>query len=170
MFLSASNYTTEEVTKLTGLERHLLVYYKKLNLFPPTGIEAKKNLRSKSNGLRRKYSALDVLVLQTVAELKSKGMPFLRIRRVIEYLKKHHKLEKPFHAALDGRHNVSILTDGVSDFYICYNDHDVVEHLRGGGQYLMLDVSDVAYDLREKLKALQVYRRKLEDKKFKKVG
>ena len=169
MFLSASNYTTEEVIKLTGLERHHLAYYKKLNLFPPTGDETVL-LHSKSNGKRRKYSTLDVLVLQAVAELKSKGMPFLRIRRVIEYLQQHHKLEKPFHAALDGRHNVSILTDGVKDFYICYNDHDVVEHLRGGGQYLFLDVSDVAFDLREKLKALQVYRRKLEDRKFKKAA
>lgn len=170
MFLSASNYTTEEVAKLTGLERHHLTYYKKLNLFPPTGSLNGSKLQSKTNGQRRKYSALDVLVLQAVAELKSKGMPFVRIRRVIEYLKKHHKLEKPFHAALDGRHNVSILTDGVKNFYICYNDHDVVEHLRTGGQYLFLDVSDVAYDLREKLKALQVYRRKIEDRKFKKVG
>lgn len=169
MFLSASNYTTQEVEKLTGLRRHHLAYYKRLNLFPPSVVDNGKKVHSKSNGKRRKYSVLDVLVLQAVAELKTKGMAFVRIRRVIEYLKKHHNLDRPFHAALDGRHNVSILTDGKKNFYICYNDHDVVEHLKNGGQYLFLDVSDVAYDLREKLKALQLYRRKIEDRKFKKA-
>jgi len=169
MFLSASNYTTQEVAKLTRLKRHDLAYYKRLNLFPPSITENGKKTRSNRNGKRSKYSVLDVLVLQAVSELKSKGMPFVRIRRVIEYLKKHHNIDKPFHAALDGRHNVSILTDGVKNFYICYNDHDVVEHLKNGGQYLFLDVSDVAYDLREKLKALQIYRRKIEDRKFKKA-
>lgn len=169
MFLSASHYTTQEVEKLTGLQRHHLAYYKRLRLFTPSvQVQSKKNKATK-NGHRRKYSVLDVLVLQAVAELKAKGMPFLQIRRVIEYLKKHHNLQKPFHAALDGRHNVSILTDGKNNFYICYNDHDVVEHLKGGGQLMLLDVSDVAYDLREKLKALQLYRRKIEDKKFRKA-
>lgn len=175
MFLAASKYTAQEVEKITGLKRHHLAYYKKIDVFPPTGTEeenGKENgaQRNGSNGKRRKYSVLDVLVLQAVAELKVKGMPFLRIRRVIDYLKKNHNLQNPFHAALDGRHNVSILTDGRKNFYICFNDHDVVEHLKGGGQYMLLDVSDVAYDLREKLKALQIYRRKLEDRKFKKAA
>lgn len=170
MFLAASKYTTREVEKITGLRRHHLAYYKKLNVFPPTGGESENGNGSKKNGKRHKYSVLDVLVLQAVAELKTKGMPFIRIHRVIDYLKKNHNLQNPFHAALDGRHNVGILTDGEKNFYICYNDHDVVEHLKGGGQYLLLDVSDVAYDLREKLKALQIYRRKLEDRKFKKAS
>lgn len=170
MFLAASKYTTQEVEKITGLRRHHLAYYKKLNVFPPTAPLDKENGNgSKLNGKRRKYSVLDVLVLQAVAELKAKGMPFLQIHRVIEYLRKNHNIQNPFHAAMDGRHNVSILTDGRKNFYICFNDHDVVEHLKGGGQYMLLDVSDVAYDLREKLKALQIYRRKLEDRKFKKA-
>ncbi|MBN2143082.1 MAG: hypothetical protein JW774_00515, partial [Candidatus Aureabacteria bacterium] len=90
-------------------------------------------------------------------------------RKVMEYLMKHHSLEKPFHAVLDGRQNVRILTDGVKNFYLCYNDKEVVEHLKGGGQYLLLDVSDVAMDLKDKLKALHLYKRKKSESKLRKI-
>lgn len=152
MFLTNENYSTQEVIALTGLELYHLRYYDKLGLFSPSVKSGRYQ--------RKKYSTLDVLVLQTIAGLKNKGMPFIRIRKVIEHLMQNHGLEKPFHYVLDGRHNVRILTDGIKSFYLCFNDKEVVEHLKDGGQYMLLDVSDIAADLKEKIRALQVYRKK----------
>ena len=161
MFIVQDKYSTQEVIKITGLELYHLRYYDKLGLFSPSVQSGRYR--------RKKYSTLDVLVLQTIAELKNKGMPFIRIRHVIDHLKENHKLEKPFHSALDGRHNVRILTDGAENFYLCYNDKEVVEHLKCGGQYMLLDVSDMATDLKDKIRALQVYRLKRGEVRLKKV-
>jgi len=161
VFLTKDKYSTKEVINITGLELYHLRYYDKLGLFSPS----LQNKRYR----RKKYSTLDVLVLQTIAALKVKGMPFIRIRKVIEKLRDNHGLEKPFHSALDGRHNVSILTDGLSNFYMCYNDKQIVEHLKGGGQYMLLDVSDMASDLKEKIQALMVFKNKKGEKRLKKA-
>jgi DNA-binding transcriptional MerR regulator len=162
MLLDKTNYSTLEVVKLTALEHHHLRYYDKLQIFSPSI----QSTRYK----RKKYSSLDVLVLQSISALKQKGMPFIRIRKVIESLKEHYGLKKPFHAALDGRQNITILTDGMRDFYICFNDHEVVEHLKAGGQYMLLDVSDIAYDLKEKIRALQIYKKKRAEQKFRQAA
>ena len=146
---------------ITGLELYHLRYYDKLGLFSPSVQSGRYR--------RKKYSTLDVLVLQTIAELKNKGMPFIRIRKVIEHLMENHKLEKPFHSALDGRHNVRILTDGTNNFYLCYNDKEVVEHLKTGGQFMLLDVSDMATDLRDKIRAIQVFKQKKTEVRLKKA-
>ena len=162
MLLDKNSYSTQEIVKLTGLELHHLRYYDMLEIFSPSV--------QSSRYRRKKYSALDVLVLQAISALKSKGMPFIRIRKVIENLKRHYGLKKPFHSALDGRQNITILTDGLRDFYICFNDHEVVEHLKAGGQYMLLDVSDIACDLKDKIHALQMYKKKRAMKKFRKVA
>jgi DNA-binding transcriptional MerR regulator len=159
VFLIDSHYSVLDVEKLTELKRHALDYYAKIGIFPPSISSGKK-------GSRKKYSVLDILVLQVVSELKRRGMPFKRIRSAIEYLRESHNLEQPFHAALDGRHNVRILTDCKNTFYICFNDHEVVEYLKNGGQYMLLDVSDVAFDLKEKIRALQLYKRRKESRRF----
>lgn len=151
--------------KLTGIKRHNLVYYDLEGVFTPSVARS----TGKRKWVHRKYSVLDVLVLQAVADLKNKGMSFNKIRKFIEYLRDNHDLEQPFHAALDGRHNVRILTDGNQAFYICFNDHEIVEYLKKGGQYMLLDISDVAFDLKEKIKALQLYKRKKEAEKCKKA-
>ena len=161
MFITHEQYSTQDVIQITGLELYHLRYYDKLGLFSP----------SFQNGRyrRKKYSTLDVLVLQTIAGLKLKGMPFIRIRKVIEHLMKNHGLVKPFHSALDGRHNVRILTDGMQNFYLCYNDKEVVEHLKDGGQFMLLDVSDIASDLKDKIRALQVFKRKRGESRLKRA-
>lgn len=164
MFLAEITYSTKEAAKLSGLSESSLRYYDKNNIFPPSiaGPSAK------NKHIRRKYSTVDILVLQAVAELKRRGMHFTKIRNVIEYLRDNKNLKKPFHSVFDGRHNVRILTDSSDDFYLCYNDHEVVEHLKAGGQYMLLDVSDMAIDLKDKVRALQYYKRKKEDKRFSK--
>ena len=162
ILLDKNNYSTQEVVKLTGLEQHHLRYYDMLKIFSPSV--------QSSRYKRKKYSALDVLVLQSISALKERGMPFIRIRKVIETLQRHYGLKKPFHSALDGRQNITILTDGIKSFYICFNDHEVVEHLKSGGQYMLLDVSDIACDLKEKIRALQMYKKKRQLKKFRKVA
>lgn len=161
MFIAKDKYSTKEVISLTGLELYHLRYYDKLGLFSP----------SIQNGRyrRKKYSTLDVLVLQTISALKNKGMPFIRIRKVIEHLIEQHGLEKPFHSALEGRLNISILTDGTKSFYLCYNDKEVVEHLKDGGQYMLLDVSDIASDLKDRIRALEIYKKKKTEKKIRRA-
>ncbi|MCP5461643.1 MAG: MerR family transcriptional regulator [bacterium] len=161
MFVYQEEYSVLDVERLTHIKRHCLAYYDRIGIFSPSITNAKRKRA------RRKYTLLDILVLQAVSELKLRGMAFNKIRKAIEYLRKHHGLEKPFHAALDGRHNVRILTDGLNAFYICFNDHEIIEHLKTGGQYMMFDVSDAAFDLKEKIMALHLYKRKQESEKFK---
>ncbi len=164
MFLLEKRYSISDVEKLTNIKRHSLVYYDKEGVFSPS--LSKKN---RKKWTRRKYSVLDVLVLQAVSDLKERGLSFNRIRKVIEYLRETHELENPFHVALDGRHNVRILTNGDS-FYFCFNDSEVIEYLKKGGQYMLLDISDVAFDLKERIKALQLYKRRKEAAKFRQLN
>ncbi len=166
MFLLDKQYSISDVENLTNIKRHCLAYYDSIGIFPPTGTGDEKRKKR----ARRTYSVLDILVLQAVSELKARGMAFNKIRNVIEYLRANFDISQPFHAVLDGRQNVRILTDGINAFYICFNDHDVVEYLKKGGQYMLLDISDVAFDLRERIKALHLYKRKKESEKFKQLN
>jgi len=166
LFLLDKLYTISDVENLTNIKRHCLAYYDSIGIFPPTG-NADEGRKKRA---RRTYSVLDILVLQAVSELKSRGMAFNKIRNVIEYLRENYDIAQPFHSALDGRQNVRILTDGQNSFYICFNDHEVVEYLKKGGQYMLLDISDVAFDLKEKIKALHLYKRKKESEKFKQLN
>jgi len=163
MFLTSNSYSSKEVENLTGLKAYNLRYYAKKGIFPPS----LQDSDSPGKYQKHRYSPVDVLVLQAVAELKRKGFSFAKIRKVIEYLRANHNLKKPFHAVFDGRRNVRILTDSKDNFYICYHDHEVVEHLKAGGQYMLLDVSDMASDLKDKIRALQFYKREQDDKKIK---
>ena len=167
MFIADKGYyTISEVEKLTNIKRHNLVYYDIEGVFSPSVTRS----TSRKKWVRRRYSVLDVLALQAVAELKRKGMSFNKIRSFIEYLRSQHNIEKPFHAALDGRHNVRILIDTKQEFFVCFNDYEVVECLKKGGQYMLLDISEAAFDLKEKIKALQLYKRKKESEKYRKIA
>jgi DNA-binding transcriptional MerR regulator len=153
MFLSKKQgFTSREVQFLTGLSNRNLQYWDEQGVFTPS-LSRPTGRRSRSSH-RRIYSALDVMVLQAVAELRRKGMSFQRIRKTLEVLRDEMGIEKPFHAALQGNGRISLLTDG-NNFYLCRNDREVVNILKHRGQYLLLPLGEMAQDLKVRVRQLQ---------------
>jgi DNA-binding transcriptional MerR regulator len=157
MFLSKKDgFTSREVQLLTGLTNRNLQYWDEQGVFPPS--LNRPSGRSAGREHRRIYSALDVMVLQAVAALKSKGMSFQRIRKTLRVLRDEMGIEKPFHAALNGSGRINLLTDG-KNFYLCRNDRQVVNVLKNKGQYLLLPLGEMAQDLKARVRELQRARR-----------
>jgi DNA-binding transcriptional MerR regulator len=153
MFLSKKEgFSSREVQFLTGLSNRNLQYWDEQGVFTPS-VSRPSSRRSRS-GQRRIYSALDVMVLQAVAELKGRGMSFQRIRKTLEILRDEMGIEKPFHAALQGNGRLNLLTDG-RNFFLCRNDREVVNILKHSGQYLLLPLGEMAQDLKVRVRELQ---------------
>lgn len=151
VFLSKKEgFTSGEIQELTGLTNRNLQYWDEEGVFSPSIQRA-----SGKGGLKRLYSTLDVAVLQAVVTLKRKGMSFQKIRKTLEYLRKAFGIERPFHEALSSEQPISLLTDGVKNFYLCRGDQEVLDVLKAQGQYLLLPLSDLVKDLQEKLREFQ---------------
>lgn len=164
MFLSkGEGFTSQEVQRLTGLTNRHLQYWDEQGVFPPSVNRPKD--RAKGRGRRRIYSALDVVVLQAVSVLKRKGMSFQKIRKTLEYLRKEFGIEQPFHDALNGQKRISLLTDGVKSFYLCQSDREILDILKSQGQYMLLPLSDLAKDLKERLREIEKERRESEKRR-----
>lgn len=71
-------YTIGEATELSGLSEHTLRYYERAGLLEP--------IRRQSSSRHRRYAALDVARLRTLACLRAAGMPLAQMRRYFELL------------------------------------------------------------------------------------
>jgi DNA-binding transcriptional MerR regulator len=71
-------YTIGEVTELSGLSEHTLRYYERAGLLDP--------IRRQSSSRHRRYAAIDVARLRTLACLRAAGMPLAQMRRYFELL------------------------------------------------------------------------------------
>ena len=71
-------YTIGEATELSGLSEHTLRYYERAGLLDP--------IRRQSSSRHRRYAAVDVARLRTLACLRAAGMPLAQMRRYFELL------------------------------------------------------------------------------------
>jgi DNA-binding transcriptional MerR regulator len=71
-------YTIGEATELSGLSEHTLRYYERAGLLEP--------IRRQSSSRHRRYAAVDVARLRTLACLRAAGMPMAQMRRYFELL------------------------------------------------------------------------------------
>ena len=67
-----------EATELSGLSEHTLRYYERAGLLDP--------IRRQSSSRHRRYAAIDVARLRTLACLRAAGMPLAQMRRYFELL------------------------------------------------------------------------------------
>ena len=73
-------YTSREVASLTGLSARQLQWWDARRLFAP----AIKSHRTEAGGFtERRYTAIDVLELQVLAELRRRGFSVPRLRRLL---------------------------------------------------------------------------------------
>jgi len=78
------HYTSREVVGLTGLTARELQWWDARRLFKP----AVAPHRTKAGGFtERRYSPLDVLELQVLADLRRRGFPIPRLRRLLATLR-----------------------------------------------------------------------------------
>lgn len=79
-------FTTEHVCRLTGLSVGQVRYWDKTEFFSPTLVDGVRRAFS------RVYSFRDVVGLRTIAILRNKhGVPLQQLRRIGEWLHKHHQ-------------------------------------------------------------------------------
>lgn len=71
-------YTIGEATELSGLSEHTLRYYERAGLLDP--------IRRQSSSRHRRYAAVDVARLRTLACLRAAGMPLAQMHRYFELL------------------------------------------------------------------------------------
>lgn len=73
-------YTVQQTAELTGLSEHTLRYYERVGLIEP--------VKRQHSSKHRRYSALDVAKLETLACLRAAGMPLEQMRRYFKLIEK----------------------------------------------------------------------------------
>lgn len=79
-------------------------------------------------GKARLYSFLDLIKIQVIIELRRYGLQMEKIKRIIEFL--NLKLHKDLLQSLDRNSEITLLTDGEKEFYLCTNEKQVNSILR----------------------------------------
>ncbi len=117
-------YTSNEVSRISGVSLRQLQWWDEKNVVSP-----------RHDGHRRVYSAVEVVEVTVIAELRRKGFSLQKIRRVLRYLQK--EMGKRLADAVAGDAEVHLLTDGKSIYL--EDSHDrIIDILKNARQPMFL--------------------------------
>ena len=95
-------FSTTTVARLTGSTIRMIDYWVRTGILKPSEHDAK------GRGSRRRFTFKDVVILQTIRELRQGECPLQKIRTAIKYLKTHY----PDASEADALARLTLLTDG----------------------------------------------------------
>ena len=114
-------YGTRRAAKLSGLTEYMVNYLARTEVLLPS------QPRTRTRGLRRRYSFGDVVMLRVLASLLEAGISVARIKNSLTNLREHHPEITP--SSLPSKY---LVTDGSEVFFL--NDDDTLEALNSEGQ------------------------------------
>jgi DNA-binding transcriptional MerR regulator len=116
-------YSSREVASMTGLSARQLQWWDSRRLFQ----SAVASQRTEAGGYtERRYTPLDVLELQALADLRRRGFSIPRIRRLIDVLRSHFDVR--LFEALEGGGPITLFIDG----------NEIFARTKGGELYNVL--------------------------------
>lgn len=140
-------YNTSLVSKVTQVSKRKLDYWDKTGLIKPSIKKAK------GYGSRRIYSFRDMIQLKIAKELRDKGISLQKIRKALNYLKKHMpEIEKPLA-------QLRFITDGNSIYVLTKEDKEIIDTLKGGQIILFIAIGEIVNDLRGRVDLLSLPKR-----------
>ncbi len=114
------NFNTKAVLKITGVTKRQVDFWDTTHFIKPSIREAS------GYGSVRLYSSNDLIQLKVAKTLLDKGVTLQKIRKAINYLKKHMtEIKKPLS-------ELRFLTDGETIFVITKNKKEIIDTLKSG--------------------------------------
>lgn len=121
--------TSGQVIEKSGVTRRQLQVWDEQGILQPSIQRPKRIsrrfLRSRNHwrGKARLYSFLDLIKIQVIIELRRHGLGMDKIKRIIKFL--HLRLDGKLLQSLDKNSDMTLLTDGEKEFYLCTSDEEV---------------------------------------------
>ncbi|NTW58521.1 MAG: MerR family transcriptional regulator [Nitrospirae bacterium] len=143
------SFNTRTVASLTGLTQRQIDYWDRTHFVKPSLKEAA------GYGSGRLYSFVDLVQLKVAKTLKDKGVSLQKIRKSINYLKKHFPdVQKPLA-------EMRFLTDGDTIFVLTKNNQAILDTLAKGQMVFALALGEIIEQLKGEVKNIS------KDRKYK---
>lgn len=128
-------FTSAEVVKLTGITARQLQWWDEQGIVVPS-----------REGHRRLYSLDDVAEMAVIADLRRRGFPLQRVRKVVRFLQR--ELGSRLARTVSGGSEYHLLTDG-SRLYLRTSAKQIVDVLKNARQpILSVCLSDTVREIR----------------------
>jgi predicted RNase H-like HicB family nuclease len=129
------NYNTITVCKITGLSKRQVDYWDTTHFIKPSISEAS------GYGSVRLYSFTDLIQLKVAKTLKDAGISLQKIRKSLNYLRKHiPEIENPLA-------EMRFITDGESIFVLTSDKNIILDTLKGGQLVFAIALGEIVQEL-----------------------
>jgi DNA-binding transcriptional MerR regulator len=133
------SFSSAEVVKLTGITARQLQWWDEQGIVVPV-----------RDGHRRLYSLDDVAEMAVIGELRRRGFPLQRVRRVVRFLQR--ELGSRLAQTVSGGSEYHLLTDG-SRLYLETSAKQIVDILKNARQpILSICLSDTVREIRASIR------------------
>lgn len=137
------SFNTKTVATLTGLTQRQIDYWDRSHFLKPSLKEAA------GYGSGRLYSFVDLVQLKVAKMLKDKGISLQKLRKSINYLKKHFPdVQKPLA-------EMRFLTDGEAIFVLTKDNKAILDTLAKGQMVFALALGEIIEDLKGAVKNIE---------------
>lgn len=132
-------FTSSEVVELTGITARQLQWWDEQGIVVPS-----------REGHRRLYSLDDLAEMAVIADLRHRGFPLQRVRKVVRFLQR--ELGSRLAQTVSGGSEYHLLTDG-SRLYLETSAKDIVDILKNARQpILSVCLSDTVREIRASIR------------------
>jgi predicted RNase H-like HicB family nuclease len=129
------NFNTKSITKITGLTQRRIDYWDTTHFIKPSIREAT------GTGSARLYAFSDLVQLKVAKTLLDKGISLQKIRKSINYLKKHMpEIDKPLA-------ELRFLTDSETIFVLTSKKQEIIDTLNSGQIVFSIALGKILEDL-----------------------
>jgi len=133
-----NSFNSKAVSKIIGIPTRVIDYWDRTNFIKPSISEAS------GYGSLRLYSYTDTIQFRVPKFLRDKGLFLQKIRKSLNYLRKHMpEVENPLA-------QLRFLTDGETIFILTNNDEEIIDVLKRGQYVLAIAIEELINDLRGK--------------------
>jgi len=133
-----NSFNSKAVSKIIGIPTRVIDYWDRTNFIKPSISEAS------GYGSLRLYSYTDLIQFRVAKFLRDKGLFLQKIRKSLNYLRKHMpEVENPLA-------QLRFLTDGETIFILTNNDEEIIDVLKRGQYVLAIAIEELINDLRGK--------------------
>jgi len=133
-----NSFSSKVVSRIIGIPTRVIDYWDRTNFIKPSISEAS------GHGSVRLYSFTDLIQFKVAKFLRERGLSLQRIRKSLNYLRKHlPEVEKPLA-------QLRFLTDGETIFVLTNKDKEIIDTLKKGQYVLAIAIEELINELRGK--------------------
>ena len=131
-----NSFNSKMLSKIIGIPMRVIDYWDRTNFIKPSISEAS------GYGSVRLYSFTDLIQFRVAKLLRDRGLPLQRIRKSLNFLRKHlPEVERPLA-------QLRFLTDGETIFVLTNRDKEIIDTLKRGQYVLAIAIEELINDLR----------------------